>query len=155
METLFSIAVLVILGTITNFVIVFLLNIAGIPGTLITGKYDKCNKRQFIFGYTISVIGQSFVYLAYTAFIVNWTMLAILEQDVNFFIWFIAFLVVILPLWINLIRARIEAKEVGYTNMQTEVLHITFLLTLFGFFIFAFIPKTMELIYNWLPYIGS
>ena len=149
MKTLFSIVVLIILGVIVNFFAVFILNFAGLPGALLAGKPGKRSKGQFIFGSIISAIGQSFVYLAYTTFVVNWTMLAISKQDVSFIIWPIAFLAVVLPLWFNLIHARAEAKEDGYfTNAQIEALHITFLLTLVGFFVFAFIPKVMEIIYN-------
>ena len=156
MKTLFSIGVLLVLGIIANFVAVFILNVAGIPGALIAGKPGKRSKGQFIFGSVISAIGQSYVYLAYTAFVVNWTMLATSKQSVSFIIWPIAFLAVVLPLWINLIRAGVEAKENGYfTNAQIEALHITFLLTLISFFIFAFIPQVMEIIYIWVPYVGS
>ena len=96
------------------------------------------------------------MYLAYTAFIVNWTMLTVLRQGVNIIIWPIAFLVVILPICANLIRARIEAREDGYfTNAQIEALHITVLIAFIGFFVFAFIPKIMAVIYGWVPYIGS
>lgn len=153
MKTLFSITVLVILGIIVNFVAVFVLNFAGLPGALLAGKPGKHSKGQFIFSSIISAIGQSFVYLAYTAFIVNWTILATSKQSVSFIIWPIAFLVVVLPLWLNLTHARVEAKEMQHASAQTEALHITFLLTLIGFFIFAFIPRIMEIIYNWVPYI--
>lgn len=153
MKTLFSITVLVILGIIVNFIAVFVLNFAGLPGALLAGKPGKRSKGQFIFGSIISAIGQSFVYLAYTAFIVNWTILATSKQGVSFIIWPIAFLVVVLPLWLNLTHARVEAKEIEHASAQTEALHITFLLTLIGFFIFAFIPRVMEIIYNWVPYI--
>jgi len=154
MTTLFSITILIIIGIVVNFIAVFILNIAGIPGALIAGKPGKRSKRQFISGSIISAIGQSYVYLAYTAFIVNWTMLVILKQGVSFVIWPIAFLAVIVPLWINLIRARVEAEEMEYANAQTEALHITVFLTSIGFFIFVFIPKVMEIIYNWVPYIS-
>ncbi len=153
MKTLFSIVVLITFGVIANFIAVFVLNFAGLPGAFIAGKPGKRSKGQFIFGSIISAIGQSYVYLAYTAFIVNWTMLAILKQGVSFVIWSVAFLVVIIPLWINLIHARGEAKETEHANTQTEALHITVFLTLIGFFIFAFIPRVIEIIYNWIPYI--
>jgi len=153
MKTLFSITVLVILGIIVNFVAVFVLNFAGLPGALLAGKPGKRSKGQFIFGSIISAIGQSFVYLAYTAFIVNWTILATSKQGVSFIIWPIAFLVVVLPLGLNLVHARVEAKEMEHASAQTEALHITFLLTLIVFFIFAFIPRIMGIIYNWMPYI--
>ncbi len=154
-QTLFSIVVLIILGAVANFIAVFVLNFAGLPGAFIAGKPGKRSKGQFIFGSIISAVGQSYVYLAYTAFIVNWAMLAILKQGVSFVIWPITFLAVVLPLWFNLIHARVESKEMEHASAQTEALHITVLLTLVGFFIFAFIPRVMEIIYNWLPYIGS
>ena len=155
MKTLFSIIVLVILGIIIHFVAVFVLNLAGLPGALLAGKPGKRSKRQFIFGSIISAIGQSYVYLIYTAFVVNWTIIAISNQGVSFILWPIAFLVVVLPLWFNLIHARKEAKEMEHASAQTEALHITFFLTLIGFFVFAFVPRIMEIIYNWIPYIGS
>jgi len=82
MKTLFTIGVLIVLAIIANFAAVFVLNIAGLPGALLAGKLEKRSKGQFIYGSVISAIGQSFVYLAYTAFIVNWTMLAISIQGV-------------------------------------------------------------------------
>lgn len=155
MKTLFSVVILIVLGVIANFLAVFILNFAGLPGALLAGKPGKRSKGRFIFGSIFSAIGQSYVYLAYTAFIVNGTMLAISKQGVSFIIWPIAFLAVVLPIWFNLIRARVEAKEMEHANPQTEALHITVLLTLIGFFIFAFVPRVMEIIYNWVPYIGS
>jgi len=155
MKTLFSIVVLIILGIIVNFVAMFILNLAGLPGALLAGKPGKRNKGQFIFGSIISAIGQSFIYLAYTAFVVNWTILAIAKQGVSFIVWPIAFLAVVLPLWFNLIQARVEAKEMKHASAQTEALHVTVFLSLIGFFIFAFIPRVMEIIYNWIPYIGN
>jgi|SRR3989338_1787688 len=155
MKTLFTIGILVVLGIVANFVTVFVLNIAGFPGALLAGKPGKRSKGQFIFGSVISAIGQSFVYLAYTAFIVNWTMLAISLQGVSFIAWPIAFLAVILPLWMNLIHARVEDKESEHGSPQVEALHITLILVLIGFFVFIFAPRVMEIIYSWLPYIGS
>lgn len=155
MKTLFTIGVLVILGVVANFITVFVLNIAGLPGALLTGKPGKRSKAQFIFGSIISAIGQSFIYLAYTAFIVNWTMLAISLQGVSFIAWPIAFLAVILPLWMNLIHARVEDQENEHTSPQAEALHITLILVLIGFFVFAFAPKVMKIIYSWIPYVGS
>ena len=155
MKTLFTIGVLVVLGIVANFVTVFVLNIAGLPGALLAGKPGKRSKARFIFGSVVSAIGQSFIYLAYTAFIVNWTMLAVSVQGVSFIAWPIAFLAVILPLWMNLIHARVEDKESEHASPQVEALYITFILVLIGFFVFAFAPRVMKIIYSWIPYIGS
>jgi hypothetical protein len=141
------------MGIISGFIAVFVLNIGGLPGALMAGKPGRRSRRQFIFGSIISAIGQSYVYLAYTAFVVNWTMLAISKRGISSFVWPIAFLAIVLPLFLNLIRARVEAKEMEHASAQTEALHITFLSTLVGFFIFAFIPEVMEILYDWIPYI--
>jgi hypothetical protein len=57
------------------------------------------------------------------------------------------------PIWFNLIRARLEAKEQGQANAQVEALHLTVILALAGFFIFAFFPSVMQGLYGWVPYI--
>ena len=159
MKTLFSIALLVVIGIIANFAMVFILNIVGIPGALIAGSagegYVNRGKFRYIFGTIVSTLGQSYIYLAYTAFIVNWTLLAVSKQGVNFIIWLIAFLVVIIPIWLSSVRARAEGKEGGYINAQIEALPITLFISFAGFLIFAFVPRIMEIIYNWVPYIGS
>ena len=153
MKTLFTIGLLVVFGMIANFLMVIVLNIAGIPGALLAGKPEKRSKSQFIAGSIVSAIGQSYVYLAYTAFIVSWTAKAAIRDDVTgFIVWPLAFLAVILPFWTNLIRARLEAREMEHANAQTEALHLTFLVTLIGFFIFAFMPMVMEALWGWVPY---
>ena len=58
MKTLFSIVVLGIFGIVANFVAVFVLNIAGVPGALLAGKPGKRSKSQFISGSIVSAIGQ-------------------------------------------------------------------------------------------------
>lgn len=158
MKTLFSIAALVILGVIANFAAVFILNIIGAPGAFIAGSsgenYINRSKPRYIIGSIISTLGQSYIYLAYTAFIVNWTLLAVSKQGISFIIWPIAFLVVIIPIWLASMRARAEGREGKYINAQIEALPITLFLSLVGFFVFAFAPSVMEIIYGWIPYIG-
>lgn len=155
MRTIFSIFVLGIVAVIVNFITVFILNIAGVPGALIAGMPGKRSKGRFVFGSVISAIGQSYVYLAYTAFVVNWTMLARSEHGVSFIVWPFAFLSVNVPIWINLMQAKVEASEMKHVNAQTEALHMTFLVTFICFFIFAFAPRVMGIVYNWVPYIGT
>ncbi|MFH1182743.1 MAG: hypothetical protein V1690_00580 [Candidatus Moraniibacteriota bacterium] len=155
MKTLFSISVLIILAILVNFIAVFVLNFAGLPGALLAGNPGKRSRKQFIFGSIVSAVGQSFVYLAYVAFIVNWSILAISKQGaVSFIIWPVAFLAVLFPLWLNLIRAGVEERETGHANAQAQALYITLILTFVGFFAFAFVPRIMEIIYFWVPYVN-
>lgn len=152
-KTITTIGLLIVFAVIANFLIVFALNIAGLPGVVVAGKPGIRSKPQFIFGSIICAVGQSFVYLAYTAFIVNWTALAISYQKVSIIAWPVAFLTVILPLWFNLIRARLEAREQEHANAQVEALHLTVILALVGFFVFAFFPAVMQSSYGWVPYV--
>jgi len=59
------------------------------------------------------------------------------------------------PIWTNLIHARLEAREASFANPQVEALHITTLIALLGFFVFAFVPKSIEPLYGWIPYVHS
>jgi hypothetical protein len=150
MKTLESIGFLIILAVIANFATVIVLNFAGLPGALLAGRPGKGSER-FIFGTIVAAIGQSYVYLAYTAFVVNWTMSAISKQGMSFILYPVAFLAVALPLWSNLITAIAQAKEEQLVYAQTYALCITSLLVPIGFFIFALKPEIMGIIYIWVP----
>lgn len=156
MKTIFCIFLLIVFGMIAKYLSVFILNIAGLPGALLAGFSDKRSKGRFIFGSFVSAIGQSYVYLAFTAFIVNWTMLAANREDVTagFLLYPFAFLTVVIPMWFTLTVARVEAKEQGRQNAQVVALHITFLVTFLGFFIFAFAPSVITFAWGWLPYVS-
>ena len=156
MEMFNTIVILIVFGTIASFVSVFILNIAGIPGALIAGAPKKRSKSQFVFGSIISALLQSYVYLSFTAFIVNWTGLVIIEKGGNgYILWPTSFVVVMIPIWITLIRARVEAREQEDANAQVEALHLTFLITLVVFFVFAFAPNIMKSVWSWVPYMYS
>ena len=130
---------LIIWGFIANFIVVFVLNFAGLPGALLAGAPEKRSKRQLVFGSIVSAVCQSYIYLAYVAFVVNWTLLAAKREDViGFLLWPIAFLAIFGPMWSNLIHARIEDKETKHANPQVEALHFTTIVTLISFFVFAF-----------------
>lgn len=154
MKTLFSIGLLAVYAVAAGWAAVFVLNIAGLPGAIAAGKAGARSKNRFIFGSFVSAFGQSAVYLAYTIFIVNWTRLAINYQKCSIVLWPFAFLAVILPLWGNLIHARVEDRENDHANPQVEALHLTFIATLIAFFVFAFFPSVGTTIYGWVPYMN-
>lgn len=155
MKTIFTVVLLIAFATVANFLIVFLLNLAGVPGALVAGKPGQRSAARFLAGAVVAALGQSLVYLGYVAFIVNWTRLAISIQDVNVIVWPIAFLAVMVPIWMNLIRARLEAREASFANPQAEALHVTTLIALLGFFVFAFVPSVIEPVYGWIPYVHA
>lgn len=155
MKTIFTIVVLIVFAVVANFLIVLLLNLAGLPGALAAGKAGQRSRARFIAGSLVAALGQSLVYLGYVAFVVNWTRLAISIQGVNLIAWPVALLAVMIPIWMNLVRARLEARQAGVANPQAEALHVTTLISLVGFFVFAFVPSAIEPFYGWVPYVNS
>jgi len=154
MNTLFTIGMLVVYAIIPIFFGHFLLNIAGFPGSLLAGQPEKRSKAQFIFGSIVSAIGQLYLYLAYTAFIVGWTTVAASRDDVvGFIVWPIAFISVFVPIWFILGKARTEANEMKHASAQSEAIHLTFLGSVVGFFVFAFIPIIPKTLWGWVPYV--
>lgn len=153
MSTIVTVILLILFAILISFLNVFILNIAGLPGALLSGKPGIRSKAQFKIGTIVSALGQTYIYLAYTAFIVGWTMKRINEHGaVKFIVWIFAFLAVMVPLYKDLIRARVEGKDVAHASAQTEALHLTFLLVLITFFMFVFLSWTMDILWSWVPY---
>lgn len=132
MKTILSIGLLIVFAAVATFLVTIVVNLAGLPGALLSGTPGKRSKARFKFGSAIAALGQSYVYLAYTAFIVNWTMLEARREDVplGFILWPVAFLAVLGPIWKNWIQGRVEAKEVmretGFANPKLKVCNIRF-----------------------------
>jgi hypothetical protein len=74
-------------------------------------------------GTFVSIIVQSYVYLAYTAFVVNWTALAISHQGINgFLIWPVSFLAVTVPvLKASLGGIREDIEDGGQRTSQAQL----------------------------------
>ena len=153
MKTASSIMLLIVFGAVAYFLSLYFLNIAGVPGALLAGSPGKRSKGRFICGYIVAALGQSYVYLVFTAFVVNWTRLAARRDDVvGFLLWPFAFLAVLIPIYSSLIGARLEARKHEFANPQVEALHFTFLAALLGFFVFAFAPSVIRPAWGWLPF---
>lgn len=158
MATIYVILLLIIFAAIATFIDLYILNIAGIPGVIVAGKPGKRSKSQFILGSIISSLGQSYINLAYTAFIVSWTMFKLDNDNViKFIVWIFAFLAVIFPIWKTYIAANVEEKqnESKHGNPQVEALLLTSILTFIGFFIFVFAPIIMSILWSWVPYVSK
>ena len=154
MKTIFSVVLLIVYGVIANFTAVFILNIAGLPGALLAGTPRKRSQGRFVFGSIISSFGQAYVYLSFVAFVVNWTRFAGARGDVfGPILWPFAFLSVMVPIWLTMVRAREEARENKFASPQVEALPLTALIALMGFFIFAFVPDLARLAWRWVPYV--
>ena len=150
------IVLLVVFGIAANFLCSFILNIAGLPGALLAGMPGTRSPRRFILGSLVSAFGQSYAYLAFVAFVTNWTNLAAKRDDVvGLPLWPVAFLTCMVPIYLDLIRSRIEAREHPHANAQVEALHLTVPIAFVVFFIFAFFPAVMRVGWGWLPYMSK
>ncbi len=153
-ETIYSLLLLIIFGLIATVLSLLLLNLVGYPGTLLTGNSAQHSKMRSKFGTMISALIQTYLYLSYTAFIVGWTLIKTSQDDlIDIFIWLFAFMVVIIPVYVALIKAVVNLKDGRTANSQTKGLYITTVLTLTGFFFFVFFPDTMTWLWNWVPYV--
>jgi hypothetical protein len=120
MKTLFAIGMLIIFGIGAGILSVWVLNIAGIPGALLAMDYVKSNNVRKALAVIVVVLGQSYVYLAYVSFIVNWTMKASMRDDVplGFLLWIPAFLTVFIPVWLCMVRGRAEARKIRSSMLR-------------------------------------
>jgi hypothetical protein len=113
--------------------------VAGILGAFIAGKPGERNKARFIVGATAAAVGQSCISIAYTAFIVLWTHYrATGDGFVGFVVWPFAFMAVFVPIWLNLIRTRVEARDRGHSTVGSVALHVTLVVTVLVFVLLAF-----------------
>lgn len=158
MKTLFAVGFLAIAAIVASFLFVFLLNIAGLPGALIAPRTQQEVSARWFAGFIVALLGQSFVALAYVAFIVNWTQLGILHQGLSsWLLWPVTFVAVALPMWQTYSLATREAKQDGYfelRHVQLDALGWTTFIAVAGFLVFALFPTVMRSAYPWVPYMG-
>lgn len=154
MKTIISVIFLSVCGFVANFAAVFILNFVGLFGPLIAGRSAKRVGWRYFLGTLVSILGQSYVYLSFIAFIVNWTRLAATRGDVwGFVLWPFAFFAAILPIWFTMGRALSEARADKTNNPQIEALPITFFISLISFFVFALFPAIISFGWDWVPYV--
>jgi len=154
-KTMFSIGFLIVIGLVANFVLVFVLNIAGLPGALIAKGQPRLQSLRWFLGFIIATLGQLYLAAAYVAFIVNWTLLGIKHQDFSPWIfWPIALLVSLLPLVATYQAALREATEDNNFNVAFDALGWAVLLSVPAFFVFIFVPSAMKCVFPWVPYMS-
>lgn len=159
MKTFLLSAGLLVTGWFVWKVSLFVLNIAGLPGALVGwGASDKARSTgralQFLIAVIISAIGQSYVYLMWVALVVNFTK----HQPDAFgpVIWPVAFVASFFPIYLCAAAGTGEAAT-GQSEWNPQVYAIFYseVLTVIGFFIFAFFPDVISLGWPWLHYVSD
>jgi len=158
MKTFLTILFFVVLyAVISRFLGVLVLNLAGMPGAVITRGATQRTEPRYIAGLVVSTIGQSYVYLAFMIYIINWTRtLADPDSWSKYLVWFFCAGATVGALQHINLQARKEAKgnSDAYLNPQIQALFITEVLSLVGFFAFVFFPSLTEPLWSWVNRIG-
>ena len=161
MKTLVVSFILLFFGWVFYNVSLFVLNIAGFPGALVAWGTSPFKERQslaghlrFAFGVIVSVIGQSYVYLAWVALVVRFT---IHESPAVFapVIWPVAFVASFFPIYLCAAAGLAEAST-GQSEWNAQVMAVLVCqaLAVIGFFIFAFFPNVITLGWPWIRYVS-
>ncbi len=165
--TTFSTVAMILLGIIVKMITPFVLTVLGFPGRWMASSKAPGLRSQFglIAGTVVTAILQSYVYLVYTVFIVQWAMFAMQKQGATYMVLFAAFFAAIFPTGAALkdARAKVEGAEHAWRDqigesarsdaenrrrildMMAQASSVAFLLVLTGFFIFVLFPKVMEI----------
>ena len=168
--TFLFMAALGVLGVIMKFVAAFVLDALSVPGKLviIPDRSGKCSKFRFILGVSVTALLQSYIYLVYVAFVVQWTKLALHDHGAQSVVLFAAFFAVFFPVGSRLQKAlkalgeeeRSFRREVAedFQNRANErerahgllakALSATFILTIFASLVFFFFPKGASILYG-------
>lgn len=158
MATLYSIFLLIVFGLIAWRAGIIVLNIAGFPGALLVMKEKMRSNFLIAVGSIISTLGQSYIYLAYMAFVISWTASRISTYDLpKIPIWIFAFMATIFPVIGFNSAAQHEQRESGsaFTNPQVLAIGLTSFISFVCFFVFVFVPNAMTSLWSWVPFVGK
>ena len=141
---------LAIAGTFIGALYTFVVGLGGSPGAMLTHLAMRRTKTNLIptWGLVLTVLGQSYVALAFVVFVVLITKnhLNGLSGPGAWIAWVIAFYVATLPAWAALKdSARSENK-----NVQHGASIFTAMLSVLGFFVFVFIPSLVRPLWSWI-----
>ena len=156
MTTFYTIILLIVFGVIASRLGIIILNIAGMPGSLIVVKDKMRSNFLYLAGIIISSIGQSYIYLTYMVFIISWINLRILTYDLpKIPILIFTFLATVFPVFGFNSAAQFEHKESGsdYINPQVLGIGFTTIISFISFFVFVFFPEAMSYFWSWVPYV--
>ncbi len=152
-----------ILCTPLKFISTIVMNITGLPGTLIASKSTSKKQPKYIIGLIICVIAHLYTSLAIMIYIMNWTRHLINPDSISkYFIWFFCLILLTVTMEGIYRNAKNEFKEnksehlniPNYLNPQIASLRITRIFVFVGFWIFLFFPEFTNPFWGWVNNIG-
>jgi hypothetical protein len=140
-------------GIVIKFIAPILLNIIGLPGSLIGLKSTEKNQFKYLFGSFICAIGHTYLYVSFVIYVIIISQKLIIKYSLNnYIIWFLTFIVLIGTIQQIYYNAKIEFKEnkTNYLNPQINGLFITQFTSFFAFVFFLYDLKYICPIWCWV-----
>lgn len=160
MKTILVMVLFAVVGTLGGWVISFLANLAGGIGAVIgfLGRPKELVGFRKALPVLTCALAQSYVFLVWVAFVVSYTMLVTRQQPVvRWLVWIVAFYAAMVPGIAaagDSTREEKESPELKY-SVPHLALNISGLFDVVGFFLFAFLPKTMLYGWAWVPFVQA
>ncbi|MDP2621627.1 MAG: hypothetical protein Q8P46_15885 [Hyphomicrobiales bacterium] len=158
MKTVLVVVLFAVVGTLGDWIISFLANLAGGVGAIIgfMGRPKEVSGFRKVLPVVTCTLAQTYVFLAWVAFVVSYTTLVTTHQPVvRWLVWIVAFYAAMVPSIAasgDSVRAEKENPELKY-SVPHLALSFSGLLDIAGFFLFAFLPKTMLYAWAWVPFV--
>jgi hypothetical protein len=143
---------------LTRLLGIFVLNIVGLPGALISLNSKTRKEPRYLLGLTICLIGHIYVYTSFIIYLIIWVKLK--THNLNIFykysIWIFCLITIIKIIKQIYLNAQLESNQETNTfkNPQIESLFIVYLLSFVIFFTIIFFPKVINPLWIWIIKIG-
>jgi hypothetical protein len=154
---LIIISCIILFRLISRFIGPLILNIVGLPGALIGFKSQSKKEVKFIIGSIISGIGQSYIYIAFMIYIIDFSRLLIEVKGINkYFMWITCFIFLIGTIQQTRYLGKLEFLmdqcdlDTHNENPQINGLFITEIIAFISFFVIIFYPKIIHPFWTWV-----
>lgn len=160
MKTFLIIILYLIVGSIAGKLVSILANLAGGLGSIVgsLGKPHKVSGFRRGVAIFCCTIMQAYVFLAWMAFVISYTILVNRHQPVvHWLVWIVAFSAAVSPLAFSTRMSALEerANPALKNTIPSISLNMNCILDGLCFFLFAFIPILMLYGWSWVPYVRA
>ncbi len=130
-----------------------LLNIAGLPGSLIGFKSKNKTDLKYVIGAIVSSIGQSYLYISFMIYMIEFSKTLIAVKNPNkYFMWIFCFIFLVGTIQQIRHKANLEAlrNKSDFKNPQLTGLLVTEITSFISFFVIVFYPPIIDPFWIWV-----
>ena len=151
MQTATTIVILLVNAICVYFIIEIVMGAAGFPGALIAGDPKRMGTSRFWIAVITSSLGQTYVYLAYVAFMINITAYNVLHGS-SALCYVVTFLCIIIPFYDSCMTLRVNNSKNKISNVVIDGMTVSIIPIILAFFVFVADIDFMDKIYWWVPF---